>query len=301
MATTKNNRALMKNNNCALMKMTTTNNKSLMKLTTFGSTTVVAGPSTPSVAVPNTFHPASNIQVEEKIHFSHPQHPLVKVNLPYMFTCMGCKEFGAGNRFSCQKCDFDLHEFCALAPPTILKHPLHSQHQLVFHTKAASGFLRSRCDICGKSTKGYAFRCSTCTFEMHPCCSKLDIKEDFKTLHPHTLKLLPSTTLISSEAGIKCNECKTKRPGRAYGCEVCDKYHIHAVCAKNMINGLNANGFLITPEKPSLVGTAARIASNVVIGFIGGLIEGLGEGVGGAIVDNFAKGKNNNAGRRRKK
>ncbi|XP_026460481.1 uncharacterized protein LOC113361450 isoform X2 [Papaver somniferum] len=137
MATTKNNRALMKNNNCALMKMTMTNNKSLMKSTTFGSTTVVAGASTPSVAV-------SNIQVEEKVHFSHPQHPLVKVNLPYIFTCMGCKEFGAGKRFSCQKCDFELHEFCALAPHSILKHPLHSQHQLVFHTKAANLTIQTR-------------------------------------------------------------------------------------------------------------------------------------------------------------
>lgn len=71
---------------------------------------------------------------EELVHFSHP-HPLQQVSMPYMFTCMGCKEYGAGRRFRCQACDLDMHDFCALAPPSIPRHPLHSQHQLIFYTK----------------------------------------------------------------------------------------------------------------------------------------------------------------------
>lgn len=72
---------------------------------------------------------------DDLLHFSHPQHPLSQVSLPDLFTCMGCKEFGAGNRFTCRQCDFQLHEFCALSPPALTDHPFHYQHQLVFNTK----------------------------------------------------------------------------------------------------------------------------------------------------------------------
>lgn len=66
---------------------------------------------------------------------NHPQHRMVHVNLPNPFNCMGCKEYGAGPRFTCQQCNFELHDFCALAPPVLKAHPLHSQHQLVFASK----------------------------------------------------------------------------------------------------------------------------------------------------------------------
>ncbi|KAK1306060.1 hypothetical protein QJS10_CPA10g00034 [Acorus calamus] len=72
---------------------------------------------------------------QEIFHFSHPQHPLWQVDLPYLFNCTGCKEYGAGRRFRCRTCDFDLHEFCALASPSLHGHPSHEQHQLVFFIK----------------------------------------------------------------------------------------------------------------------------------------------------------------------
>ncbi|XP_010266305.1 PREDICTED: uncharacterized protein LOC104603842 [Nelumbo nucifera] len=225
----------------------------------------------------------------EITHFSHPQHPLVQVRVPYLFTCTGCKEYGAGSRYKCQQCDVHLHEFCALAPPSLTTHSLHHQHHLVFYTKPGGGFIRSRCDICGKTTKGYAYRCSTCNFEMHPCCAKLCRQMDFP-VHPHTLILLPTTTLTSGDPNFNCNECNRKGPGgRVYGCTVCD-YYLHAVCAKNMVNGLYANG-IKAPEKPSRLGAAVRLASHVVAGFIGGLLEGIGEGVGEAIFDSMVKSK----------
>lgn len=76
---------------------------------------------------------------EEIVHFSHQQHPLAKMTLPDLFTCTGCKEYGAGKRFACQQCDFQLHEFCALSTPSLNTHPLHGQHQLLFHSKSKSG------------------------------------------------------------------------------------------------------------------------------------------------------------------
>lgn len=224
---------------------------------------------------------------EEMLHFSHPQHPLSQVDLPDLFTCAGCKEFGAGIRFTCQQCDFQLHEFCALAPQALKRHPFHSQHQLSFFSKPVKGGVsKTKCDVCSKPIKGYAFRCGACSFQMHPCCSKLSSELNFSG-HSHTLRLLSATTISNGDHAFVCGECKRRRSGREYHCTVCD-YHLHAVCAKSMINGLRANG-LKDHEKPSMLGAAARLASQVMIEFIGGLIEGIGEGVGEALAQNISK------------
>lgn len=82
--------------------------------------------------------PAASPQLilgEEITHFSHP-HPLSKIDLRDLFTCAGCKEYGAGRRFACQlQCDYQLHDFCGSAPQTLKSHPLHHQHPLAFHHK----------------------------------------------------------------------------------------------------------------------------------------------------------------------
>ena len=72
---------------------------------------------------------------QEIIHFTHPRHPLSMVDIPDLFTCTGCKEYGSGKRFVCQQCEFQLHDFCAFAPPALKAHPLHSQHSVLFHSK----------------------------------------------------------------------------------------------------------------------------------------------------------------------
>lgn len=98
----------------------------------YSTATLVTKKSPPTVVFPTC---PQLIFGEEIIHFSHPQHPLSMVDLPDLFTCVGCKEFGSGKRFVCQQCNFQLHDFCALAPPA-LKAPLfHSQHPVLFHSK----------------------------------------------------------------------------------------------------------------------------------------------------------------------
>lgn len=72
---------------------------------------------------------------EEIVSFSHPQHPLVQLEQAELYTCAGCKEYGSGKRFSCQQCDFQLHDFCALAPRALKAHPFHSHHLILFHSK----------------------------------------------------------------------------------------------------------------------------------------------------------------------
>ncbi|KAL2506063.1 Cysteine/Histidine-rich C1 domain family protein [Abeliophyllum distichum] len=207
---------------------------------------------------------------EEITHYTHSKHPLIEVNLSELFTCTGCKEYGSGKRFACQQCDFQLHEFCASSPPLLQNHPLHGQHQLVFHAKpkqAKAGIAWPKCDVCNKSTKGFIFRCRACSFQMHPCCAKLSTEINFPDVHPHTLK---TVTTIKN---------------------------ILIICAKAFINGLRDND-IPTPEKPSMIGKTSRLVSQVVIEFIGGLIEGFGEGVGDYLVQNIVRGRCISSGRR---
>lgn len=154
------------------------------------------------------------------------------------------------------------------------------------YIEVKGGIVQSKCDVCSKPIKGYAFRCSPCGFQMHPCCAMLSSEMNISTIHPHTLKLQPAAAAVSDR--VVCGECKRRRSGRIYHCSVCD-YHLHAVCAKNMINGLHDNGIIKGTEKPSVLGTAARLASQVMVEFIGGLFEGIGEGVGDVLVQNISR------------
>ncbi|XP_010534428.1 PREDICTED: uncharacterized protein LOC104809973 isoform X2 [Tarenaya hassleriana] len=226
---------------------------------------------------------------EEMVHFGHPQHVAAKVELPDLYTCSGCKEDGAGKRYVCQQCDYQLHEFCALAPPLLKAHPFHYQHHLLFYAKPSKGgIVKSKCDVCGRTPKGYTFRCKACGFQMHPCCAMLSPTISFSGHPNHALKLLPAGG--DGGGNYVCGECKRgKRSGRVYRCTVCE-YHLHAVCAKEMVNGLRANG--LKSKSPAVLGTAAKLASQVVIDFLGGIMEGIGEGVGEAFLDGVTRGGN---------
>ncbi|XWS43157.1 hypothetical protein CRYUN_Cryun16bG0078700 [Craigia yunnanensis] len=253
------------------------------------SSTVGARRSTHQVEFPTS--PEVPQLGDEIFHVAHPQHPISQTHLPDLFTCAACKEYGAGERFTCSDCDYQLHDFCALAPPTLKRHPIHPVHKIMFFPKPVKGgILKSRCDICAKPTKGCVFKCTVCSFQMHPCCAMLSTQINI-SVHPHTLRLLPMPGQSSNGdlTGFVCSECNRRRSGRVYHCTICD-YHLHAVCAKNMVNGLQANG-IKGKEKPSMLGTAARLASQVVIEFIGGLIEGLGEGVGQVLIQTAARGR----------
>ncbi|PKU81567.1 hypothetical protein MA16_Dca007674 [Dendrobium catenatum] len=225
-------------------------------------------------------------QEEVILHFSHPHHPLVLMNLPYLFTCMGCKEFGAGKRMKCQICDFELHDFCAFAPASLINHPFHYNHQLVFYTKSG-GFLSSRCQICSNSAKGYVFKCTICGFQMHPCCAMMNWEMNFP-IHQHPMII---SQQLNGDVGILCRICHRKKSGLMYCCGVSCGYYIHAICAKEMINGLYENG-IKPPEKSKMMGTSTlKLASHFIFGIIGDLVEGIGEGIGESLIDSIARGR----------
>ncbi|RWW48085.1 hypothetical protein BHE74_00045873 [Ensete ventricosum] len=188
---------------------------------------------TTSTAMDLPATPNPNLQGDQLLHFSHPQHPLLQISLPYLFTCMGCKEYGAGRRFRCQTCGFDLHDFCALAPPALHNHPFHHKHQLVFFMKPA---------------------------------------------------------VATGDPSTVCSVCQRKRSGRVYRCAAACGYCLHAVCAKDIVNGLYVHG-LRSPDKPNnMLGTAAKLATQALVGIIGGLVEGIGEGIGSVLMDSIGRG-----------
>ncbi|CAN6204882.1 unnamed protein product [Urochloa humidicola] len=244
----------------------------------------------------------------EIVHFSHPEHRLARFDFPYLFMCMGCKEYGAGKRFMCQTCGFQLHEFCALAPPSLHDHPFHPKHpHLLFFTKPAGGFLRCKCDICGKSVKGFSFRCASCGFDMHPCCAAMAARMELPAAHEHPLVLLaPAPAAAARDGGAETSlVCQVCRRGirrssgsvatgqghhhLVYQCLPCG-YCLHARCAKDMVNGLYAHG-IVPPERRSALAAAARVTVNALFGVIGGLIEGIGEGIGEAFVENIGRSR----------
>ncbi|GLJ22801.1 hypothetical protein SUGI_0429630 [Cryptomeria japonica] len=221
---------------------------------------------------------------EEIQHVSHPQHPLNLTFEQLLYACGACKEYGAGVRYRCDQCNFSMHEFCAKAPQTS-SHPYHSNHQVLFQNKPG-GLKNSKCEICGKATKGFAFRCPTCSFNIHPCCSQLPPDLIIKEHPQHSLKLLAGSPIAGSSP-YTCNVCNKKGTTWVYYCAPCD-FYLHALCAKGVINGLEQQGFTV-PPKLSKVGRAARYASQVVQIFVDGLVEGLGEGVADAIVDTISR------------
>ena len=118
----------------------TPNSSNYSKITANASFVAQKSPPAPAVEFPTS--PQLTVG-QEIFHFTHPQHSLSEMDLPDLFTCVGCKEYGSGKRFLCQQCDFQLHDFCAFAPSALKAHPLHSQHLVLFHAKPGMLFLIS--------------------------------------------------------------------------------------------------------------------------------------------------------------
>lgn len=163
----------------------------------------------------------------------------------------------------------------------------------------SGGFLRCKCDICGKAVKGFSFRCASCGFDMHPCCAAMSARMELPAAHEHPLALAPAAR-DGEETSFVCQVCRrattTRRHVSAsaghhlvYQCLPCG-YCLHARCAKDMVNGLYAHG-IVPPEKRSALAAAARVTVNALFGVIGGLIEGIGEGIGEAFVENIGRSR----------
>ncbi|KAJ0250162.1 hypothetical protein HA466_0143470 [Hirschfeldia incana] len=102
-------------------------------------------------------------------HFTH-NHPLTEVNFFGMYTCDGCKLHGHGKTYRCNDCDYDLHEYCATCPPTLVNTWHAPDHELSLFTGPAHTTERV-CYFCRFYIEGMFYKCMHCSFESHPLCT----------------------------------------------------------------------------------------------------------------------------------
>jgi hypothetical protein len=121
----------------------------------------------------------------ELLHFSH-DHPLIfnKVSKGH-FWCDGCGEEIKDSRYSCSKCNFDLHKSCAELPLE-LQHPIHSEHPLILHKTPPYKGKTCTCQGCTSPCKWFVYHCALCKFDLDIKCVSLPLT--IKTeIHEHPL------------------------------------------------------------------------------------------------------------------
>ena len=159
-------------------------------------------------------------------HAAHKEHHLFLVDsggssgTDRSFVCDGCGCPGAGLRYRCGACDFDLHAPCATAPGAAWFF-FHGQHPLVFEVAAGVGEPRRRCDICETDIRGMHYRCRPCGFDVHPICAQLP-GAAVSPLHPEHV------VMLSVGAPEECARCGVDCVWR-YRCGLCD-VNIHPRC-----------------------------------------------------------------------
>ncbi|CAA2954387.1 uncharacterized protein LOC111390161 [Olea europaea var. sylvestris] len=157
-------------------------------------------------------------------HFIHPGHQLTAIDghdQPYL--CDRCKTPGTGKRFRCNRCDFDLHEYCGTCPGTFSA-TMHQHPLTLVSLKAESASKITRiCDLCSDPVEGLFYECKECKFNVHPLCTQFP-KELNHALHKiHPLILQPN-----SLPGF-CAVCKDLCRGWRYRCKACN-FDIHVEC-----------------------------------------------------------------------
>ncbi|CDP14956.1 unnamed protein product [Coffea canephora] len=169
-------------------------------------------------------------------HFSHKKHPLILCELrkenddgsidQKSAVCYGCQQqILDPAAYCCFRCDFFLHKRCAELPRQI-RHPMHSQHDLVLHGKSPySSRISCVCNACGqRGWEFFTYHCSLCEFDLDVSCAILDQREIKLDCHDHPLiqRKRPAT--------FYCNACGKDVKDSSYLCTVCP-FWIHKKCA----------------------------------------------------------------------
>ncbi|KAK5795407.1 uncharacterized protein LOC108462558 [Gossypium arboreum] len=148
-----------------------------------------------------------------KIHVidGHPQHELVWKKSQVPFICDGCKELGFGVCYQCphKKCNYILHEQCAIRRPSPPFQQVFPKCNFQFHKENPLGSTTRVCDICASDIQGFLYQCTREDHDLHPHCASL----------PPVFSLPDSNTEIYLRKEIKsrCLKCQSKkRSGLSY-------------------------------------------------------------------------------------
>ncbi|XP_027080687.2 uncharacterized protein [Coffea arabica] len=167
-------------------------------------------------------------------HFSHEEHPLILCELQKenddgsidqkSAVCYGCQEqISDSTAYCCFRCDFFLHKRCAELPRQI-RHPMHSQHDLVLLRNPTYFSGGCSCNACGQGGwKYFTYHCSLCKFDLDVSCAILDQREIKLDCHDHPLREQRPATFY-------CNACREDVKDSSYLCTVCP-FWIHKKCA----------------------------------------------------------------------
>ncbi|KAI8009147.1 hypothetical protein LOK49_LG07G01755 [Camellia lanceoleosa] len=149
-------------------------------------------------------------------------------------TCSACELpfIGTTPTYACTECPFYIHKFCAEIPRKI-KHPLHPAHSLRLTTKtpshiSAPRFWRFNCNVCKRTSRGFAFVCQECDFYVDLHCMFLNPTIDNQEAHEHPLTVLHEQSTDSLHVCLKCSK-KFSGPPVLY-CVTCnDNFHIQCL------------------------------------------------------------------------
>ncbi|KAL1210013.1 Protein VACUOLELESS GAMETOPHYTES [Cardamine amara subsp. amara] len=123
-------------------------------------------------------------------HFTH-NHPLTEVNGVGTYTCDGCKLYGDSKTYRCSDCDYDLHEYCATCPQSLINSCHGPDHELSLYSGPTHMTERS-CYICRVYIQGMFYKCKQCSFESHPLCTHVSMHVSSpdatkqRSLHDHS-------------------------------------------------------------------------------------------------------------------
>ncbi|GLJ33394.1 hypothetical protein SUGI_0671690 [Cryptomeria japonica] len=153
-------------------------------------------------------------------------HRLKAEHLQDTYICDGCKERGTEWRYRCCACNYDMHNFCATASPSI-PHPLSDSKMILLSFPVVKDTLW--CSACERSVLGLRYSCTASGDVLHPCCARLP-----KTHTNNSITLRFSKSLSVDP----CNWCGQRNRGWAY---VSTEYSIHVHCLKEALE---------TPKSP---------------------------------------------------
>ena len=155
-------------------------------------------------------------------HFSD-DHPLIFSAVTASgFTCDGCGESIKGSRYSCRKCDYDLHPSCAELPRE-LQHPIHSKHPLILHKTPPYDGKTCTCSVCNLPCKWFVYNCTHCKFNLDIKCASLRFIPGAET-RDHQL------THFRKFISFTCDFCGKEGMGMPYLCGICG-FWVHRTCA----------------------------------------------------------------------